>query len=95
MSYYWQHNDDLSRPPELSELKRRRPWGGYWESDAPNVETALETFWIKWHRETGKEYPRKPPVGKNSSPIGFAGNRVTATRQPDHYKEKKQQDASE
>lgn len=95
MSFFWQHNGDLSRPPEPHELKRRRPWGGYWESDAATKETALETFWTKWKRKTGKEYPRTPPKGKTPSPAGFVGNRVVKSRRPDHQAEKKLQDANE
>jgi len=95
VSYFWEHGGDLSRPPEQNELKRRRPWGDYWESGAPNAETALELFWLKWHRKTGKEYPRTPPKGKAAPAVGFVGNRVSVSRRPDHHGEKKKQDANE
>lgn len=90
---FWPHEGDLSKPPELEDLRWRRPSVDYWESPASNKETALASFWIKWKRETGKEYPRKPPHAP-ARPPGFAGNSVSGSRRPDHQSEKRVQDAS-
>lgn len=93
--FFWKHNNDLSAPPELEDLVRRRPDGRYWESNASTRREALETFWVKWKRKTGKEYPHAmPQVQKRSDKIGFAGSRSPATRRPAHYDEKTKQDAN-
>jgi len=91
---FWPHGGDLSAPPELKDLKYRRPARDYWESQASNKDTALPYFWVRWRRETGRPYPRTPPV-EHSKPQGFSGNKVRSSRRPDHQSEKSLQDARE
>lgn len=92
--FFWKHNDDLSTPPELEDLVRRRPDGKYWESGGGSRGDALRTFWIRWKRETGKDYPHEIPKSpRPSDKIGFAGSRSPATRRPSHHLEKNEQDA--
>ena len=96
MSFFWKNDGNLSAPPELSDIKRVRPWGDYWESNARSRGEALETFWIRWKKETGKDYPKPmPSITKFGSHIGFAGNRTQISRRPDHHSEKNTQDARE
>lgn len=91
---FWKHENDLSKPPELEDLRYRRPDSDYWESPASNKEMALAGFWVKWQRVTGEDYPRKPPHAP-SRPLGFAGSTVQKSRRPDHQAEKRLQDATE
>jgi len=88
------HNGDLSAPPELPDILRRRPWEAYWESNAGSKPEALVTFWIRWKRETGKDYLRPLPSASHPASSGFAGNRVPfASHRPPHQAEKNEQDA--
>ena len=79
---YWPHNDDLTKPPELTDLKYRKPEPPYWFSNAASKEVAISTFWIRWHRETGLIYPRDRPIAPcrmDKGPI----NRVQGARRID------------
>ncbi len=92
---FWPHDGDLSAPPELSDLRHRRPTSAkYWESPAGSKPVAIRSFWVKWQRTTGKELPRKLPTG-HCPPPGFSGNTLQAARRPAHQSEKKQQDTTQ
>lgn len=84
---FWQHNNDLSKPPELEDLRRRRPDNDYWESRSSNKTESLVNLWERWKRETGKEFPRKLPTSKAVPRTGVI-NRMTGDRRVDHQKGK-------
>lgn len=88
---FWPHNDDLSKPPEVEDLRYRRPVGEpYWESPASNKETALSGFWERWKSETGREFPRPKPRAVRDKRIII--NRVSHSNRPAHMAEKNRQD---
>ena len=90
---YWPHSN-LDAPPRLEDLRYRRPTSGeYWESPAGSKSAAIQGFWLKWQRVTGKPLPGKlPPSVYTAGNVGFAGSQLQASRQPRHISEKKEQD---
>jgi hypothetical protein len=88
---FWPHGNDLEAPPEISDLRYRRPQSDYWESPAGDKETALVGFWKRWTRETGKPLPRKLPTVASQARTSMI-NRTTGSRRPSHYAEKNVQD---
>ena len=82
---FWQHNDDFSKPPELEDLRYRRPDGKYWESRASEKHEALHNLWGRWKRETGKEFPRQIPSVPEIKRHGIV-NRIQANRRPERQK---------
>lgn len=91
---FWQHNNVFIAPPEINDLRYRRPDNKYWEMKSTNKEDALPNFWVKWKKETGLDYPRTLPTQPRRQMRGII-NRVQGTRRPDAYSEKKEQDARE
>ncbi len=81
------HNNDFTQPPELTDLRYRRPDGNYWESKASNKETALPNFWERWHRETKLPYPRTPPYAPEPKRHSII-NRVGADHRVERQKDK-------
>lgn len=96
MSVYWHHNDDLSTPPRLEDLKFRPENVKHrWESTSGSKAEALKNFWVRWERETGKKIPAdwvRPYHPKDLT--GFSGCREQLSRRPSSYHEKREQDAN-
>lgn len=91
---FWPHNDDLSKPPELSDLRYRRPTNGkYWESRCANKPDALHNLWVIWKRETGLPYPRALPRQPRYDQSFGIVNRISGNNRPKHQNEKGAQDA--
>lgn len=88
---FWPHNNDLSKPPELEDLRYRKPDKDYWESHASDKKTARHNFWVIWKRKTGKEYPSKLPSLPEAKRHGII-NRTTSSHRPKHQIEKDAQD---
>lgn len=87
---FWPHDGDLSQPPEISELRYRRPSVDYWESPAGDKATAQEGMWKRWQRVTGNPQPRKLPTPPNQSRSVVP--RTQGSRRPSHFGEKQKQD---
>ena len=84
---YWPHNGDISKPPEIEDLRYRKPDKDYWESKAGDRRSALPNLWNRWKRETGKKFPRQIPNSPQALRVGVI-NRVGSDRRVDRQKAK-------
>ena len=72
--FFWQHDGNLDTPPQMADIRRRRPWGKhYWESTAMSINDAILTFYRQFKRETGRD-PGTPPY-RNESKCEYAMTR--------------------
>lgn len=93
---FWPHNNIFDKPPELEDLRYRRPkTKHYWEAIAGNKQAALPGFWNRWKKETGKEFPRPRPITPKNVYSRVITTRVQQSRRPDHHQEKNVQDNRE